>query len=229
MIPEHVTALLNSITNRLASTEATITLTRTQIVAILDTIKGLTQKASALEVLPDGRVVFGNLVSGYPSALADSDMASMSNFFAGNYEMSFRCSKDALVFYESSQNAIEKLHLTVPNEIPKSTIEDMYARAAYSAVQLFLDKHEPGYANVAYRLESKALAITNSLRNKVAFGWTAIFVERSDEAKQAFAWAAQDETNGNERIKLQLMSASTDLWINKIKALSKMQTVAPPR
>ncbi len=171
-----------------ADTDTSIELTRKELLLLSRALQDLDQRTSGLQKLPDGRTLFGHLISGNPTIVIEEHTAAQTLFAAGDYKAALKHSQGAIKAHEDTQQ------VSAPMRTGNLTPEDigkLYKLAARIAQKL--QKNE-----LANEYATKAAEVQPSPEHQAILATTLFNIGKVAEAIVAINKAVEAEPSNEE-------------------------------
>ncbi len=169
-------------------TDAAIGLTRKEILLLSKALQDLDQRTSGLQKLPDGRTLFGSLISGNPTIVIQEHEAAATLFSAGDYKTALEHSQRAIKAYEDAKQIPASMST---GDLGPEDVSKLYYLAALISQKL-------QNKELVYKYAVKAAEIQPSSEHQV-FLATALFnIGRVDEAIAVISKAVEMEPSNGE-------------------------------
>ena len=186
---------ITELNKKLNQAEEKVELTKKDIKYLTQALRDLDQRTSGIEKLPDGRTKIGDMISGNPSIVIDTNNMASTKFKEGNYIGALEYSKKAINAYEKTKNIKSKMSSMSTGNLSQENIGIIYRLGAMAAQQV-------GEKELAYQYAEKATKIDKKAINEALLSTTLYNIGKYPEALKNIEKALQKEPDNSEFIKL---------------------------
>jgi tetratricopeptide (TPR) repeat protein len=179
---------IESLKKKAEDTDTVIKLTRKEILLLSRALQDLDQRTSGLQKLPDGRTLFGHLISGNPTIVIQEHEAARTRFAAGDYKAALEYSQRAIKSYEDTKQVPATIST---GDLTPETVGKLYQLGAVIAQRL--QKNE-----LANEYAAKADEVHPSPERQAILATTLFNIGKIDEAIATISKAVEAEPSNEE-------------------------------
>ena len=174
--------------NKAADTDTSIELTRQEVLLLSRAFQDFDQRTSGLQKLPDGRTLFGHLISGNPTIVIEEHTAAQISLAAGDYKAALKHSQGAIKAYEETQQVSAGMRT---GDLTPENVGKLYRLAAITAQKL--QKNE-----LANEYAAKAAEVQPSPEHQALLATTLFNISKVTEAIVVINKAVEAEPSNEE-------------------------------
>lgn len=179
---------IESLKKKAADTDTVIELTRKEILLLSRALQDLDQRTSGLQKLPDGRTLFGHIISGNPTIVIQEHAVAQTLLAAGDYKPALEYSQRAIKAYEDTKQVSAGIR---SGDLTPENVGKLYRLAAIIAQRL-------QKKDLAHKYAAKATEIQPSSEHQAILATTLFNIGKVDEAIVAISKAVEAEPSNEE-------------------------------
>ena len=158
-------------------------------------LKALTDKTAQIHQLPDGRSMFGNYISGQPSALLDEGNLMMELYRKKEFDKAFDSATKAIDLYESSELALRNAGAVIETG---GTITQESAATLYSVGSELAQRK--GQNELALKWARKAVSIIPTPQRRALLVTTLFNFNGQEEAQKIIVDAQKSDSADDKKL-----------------------------
>lgn len=188
--------VIKELDKKIADTDGKLELTRSELTLLSKALKDLDQRTSGIQKLPDGRTLFGKIVSGDPALIIQEHNAAIQASNAGNHEESLKHSQVAINAYEETKKKIDEAQpIMTSGNLEGENAGKLYWLATITAQQI-------RKSDVAHEYAKKMIEVNPSPLNKSLYATTLFNLGKRQEALEIVREVATSEPNNPKIIEI---------------------------
>jgi len=184
---------IQELDKKISETDDKVEVTRKELALITKALKDLDQRTSGIEKLPDGRTLFGKIVSGAPTIIIDEHNVAIKASNEKNFKESLKHSQTAIGIYEQTKEKVNEAQPKMTSgDLGNENASKLYWLATLTAQQM----HKNDIAN---EYAEKMVQINPSPLNKALLATTLFNLNKHKEAWDVIQEAVDADPN-NQKI-----------------------------